>query len=112
MKRRGRGRRNKFGAKRTEVNGILFHSKKEAARYAELKLLEMAGSIEDLELQVSFDIKVLGNKICRYISDFLYYDNDIEAVVIEDVKGVQTDVFKLKWKLMKVLYPEFTYRIT
>lgn len=95
-----RRRRNKFGNVRTEVDGIKFHSKKEAARYLVLKELQEQGAISNLRLQVSHQITVLGVKICRYISDFEYTDAEGNQVV-EDVKGRITDVYRLKKKLMK-----------
>ncbi len=92
-------RRNKYGAVRTEVDGIKFHSKKEAARYLELKELQVSSAISDLRLQVPYKIIVNGALICRYIADFVYLQEGKE--VVEDVKGRLTDVYKLKKKLMK-----------
>jgi len=92
-------KRNKFGAVKTTVDGIVFHSKKEAARYVVLKELLASGAISDLKLQVSHQITVLGVKICRYISDFEYLDSN-GKFVCEDVKGRITPVYRLKKKLM------------
>lgn len=114
-KRRWSGKRNKFGARKTIVDGITFHSKKEAKRYGELKVLLNLGVIEKLTLQERFTIAVKGKKICTYIADFTYTEKthgEPPRAVIEDVKGMLTDVFKLKWKLMQVIYPDYTYRIT
>ena len=47
---------NKFNARKTVVDGITFDSKKEANRYRELKLLERAGKICCLRLQVPFEL--------------------------------------------------------
>jgi hypothetical protein len=47
-------KKHKYGAKRTEVMGIKFDSKKEANRYLELKMLARAGKIRDLKLQPKF----------------------------------------------------------
>jgi hypothetical protein len=93
-----RRKRSKFGNIRTEIDGINFHSKKEAARYLVLKEALAAGEITDLRLQVSHQIIVNGKKICRYISDFEYLENGLP--IVEDVKGRLTDVYKLKKKLM------------
>lgn len=106
--------RNKFRAIRTEIDGISFASKKEAKRYVELKLLEKNKQIFDLELQPKFPMIINGIKVCNYIADFKY--KKIVAgkltLVIEDTKGVKTDVFKLKAKLFKACYPELTLTIS
>ena len=93
---------NKYHAIKTEVDGIKFDSKKEAARYQELKILEMAGIISSLEIQKKFELKVNGFKVCDYYADFFYYDNENETRVVEDVKSkaTRTPVYRLKKKLM------------
>lgn len=97
-------RGNKYRAVKTEVDGILFDSKKEAKRYKELKLLEKAGDILDLILQPPYEIKINGIKICIYKADFQYFDKQKDAIVTEDCKGFKTPVYRLKKKLMKALY--------
>ena len=99
IRRRGR---NKFGAIKTEVDGIVFHSKLEATRYRELALLQKLGKISDLKTQVRFPLAVNNQEICNYIADFVY--NDSFGLHIEDTKGVLTDIFKLKAKLFKAVY--------
>lgn len=93
----------KYRAVKTEVDGIIFDSKKEAARYKELILLEKSGVISHLELQPRYDCVVNGKKICSYRADFRYF-NDQNSVV-EDVKGFKTPVYRLKKKLVEALYP-------
>lgn len=93
---------HKYHAKPTEIDGIRFASKKEGRRYQELKLLEMAGEIENLELHPSFKIEVNGEKVCRYIADFRYREKGRE--IVEDAKGVRTPVYILKRKLMKAVH--------
>ena len=93
-----RRRRNKYGAVRTVIDGITFHSKKEAARYEVLREMQARGEIANLRLQVSHTLTVNGHKICRYISDFEYDLGDKH--IVEDVKGRVTDVYRLKKKLM------------
>ena len=95
-------RKNKFNAKKTEVDGIVFDSKAEAKRYTELKLLEKANVISDLRLQPKFDCVVNGKKICTYRADFDYYEAD--KYVCEDVKGFKTPVYRLKKKLVEALF--------
>jgi len=93
----------KYHNKKTTVDGITFHSKKEAARYQELKLLEKAKEISNLKLQVPFVIEVAGRHICKYLADFTYFDKEGEFFV-EDVKGVRTQTYRLKKKLVEALY--------
>jgi hypothetical protein len=92
----------KYGAIRTEVDGMSFASKAEARRYAELKLMERAGAISRLDIQPRFPLTVNGVKVGAYVGDFAYMDNG--KLVIEDVKGVKTPVYRLKAKLVKALY--------
>ncbi len=94
--------KNKYGAVQTIVDGIKFHSGKEANRYLELKLLQRAGEISDLRLQIPFEFEVNGMKICKYIADFAYQEKGKR--VIEDSKGVKTDTYRIKKKLMKAIY--------
>ena len=102
---------NKFGAKRTEIDGITFASKHEAERYIELKYMERAHLISDLQLQRVFTLigaqrdkegKII-ERPCKYIADFVYKDKDGKTVV-EDAKGMRTDVFRIKKKLMLSIY--------
>jgi hypothetical protein len=102
--------RNKYGvstkARRT-VDGIVFDSRAEMTRWMELRLMEKAGAIFDLKRQVVYPLHVNGYFIGKYISDFSYFpDRDPSkfSVVIEDVKGVRTPVYRLKKKLMKAIY--------
>ena len=96
-------RSNKYRAVKTEVDGIVFDSKREAARYMELMLMQRAGEIKRLELQPKYDCIVNGRKICTYRADFRYSTN--ENSIVEDVKGMKTPVYKLKKKLVEALYP-------
>jgi hypothetical protein len=92
----------KYGVYHPVIDGIKFQSKKEADRYGMLKLLQRAGKISDLKLQVSFALDVHGTHICNYIADFTYLDRS--GFVVEDVKGVKTRVYNIKKKLMLALY--------
>ena len=93
---------NKFHNVRTEIDGHIFPSKHEAARYCELVVLEKAGEISNLLLHPSYDISHNGKDICRYVADFEYFTRDGKRVV-EDAKGVRTPVYKLKKKMMSVI---------
>ena len=92
----------KYKAIKTEVDGIMFASKKEAMRYKELKFLRSQYRISDLILQPKFPVEVCGKKICTYVADFLYHENGQK--IIEDVKGVKTPVYRLKKKLVEAIY--------
>ena len=102
----GRWTPNKYGNRKTEVDGILFDSAKEARRYGELDLMLKAGDIRDLRLQVSYELipaqKDKRGKAVRpvsYVADFVYFTRD-GGLVVEDAKGMRTDVYKIKKKLM------------
>ena len=101
-------RRNKYGNKRTVVDGVSFHSKKEADRYIELRMLERIGHIEKLELQPRFKLIVNEKLICTYIADFRYHvpGKKVSGTVIEDVKGHKNPEYKLKKKLFEALYSQ------
>ena len=103
-------RRNKYNAKKTRVDGILFDSKKEAARYSELKLLEEAGLIENLALQVNFELvpKTETERALNYRADFTYTEEGLE--IVEDVKGKKTDLYIAKRKMFKYKYPQYVFR--
>lgn len=118
-------RRSKYGNRKTVVDGITFDSKKEANRFRELQLLERAGKITALQRQVKYVLiptqrefsneiykkgahqghfkpgKVL-EKECSYIADFAYIQDG--AYVVEDTKGVRTEAYKIKRKLMLERY--------
>lgn len=92
---------NKYGAKRVVVDGHKFHSKREAARYGELKLLEKAGKIRGLRLQPRFPLFVNDELVCTYVGDFQFEEDG--KLVVEDVKGFLTHLYKVKKKLLKAV---------
>jgi hypothetical protein len=102
--------RNKYGAQKTEIDGLRFDSKKEAMRWLELKKLEGIGVIAKLERQISIPLHVAGVKVCTYRADFMYEMDG--ATIVEDAKGYQTDVFKLKWKIGQALFPLYKWVIS
>lgn len=89
------------------IDGHRFPSKKEARRYSQLKILEKAGEIHSLQLQVAFELQPkfknpeTGETIraIKYIADFVYKDSE-GNIHIEDAKGFNTDVYELKKKMM------------
>ena len=99
-----------YGAKKAEVDGIRFQSRKEAARYAELKLLERAGEITELVLQPEFplltSVRWNGQTLRKrvYKADFQYREALTGVLVIEDVKGYRSDFYKLKRHMFLLKY--------
>ena len=97
--------RSKYHNKKVEIDGEVFDSLKEASRWQELKLLERAGVIHGLSRQHRFELipvqkkdgKVIERPI-TYIADFCYVEDG--KPVVEDCKGMRTDVYKIKKKLM------------
>jgi len=94
---------SKYRNVKTESSGIVFDSKKESKRYEELKLMERAGEIRNLTLQPKYPIIVEGIKICVYRADFTYQTKQGQTVV-EDVKGIRTQAYGIKKKLMRAVY--------
>ena len=90
------------------MDGITFDSKREAYRYLALKSMEDEGSIEDLRRQVryelipAFDVDGKHYRPVYYVADFVYREDGRE--VVEDVKGMRTDVYRLKNKLFARRY--------
>ena len=100
---------NKFRAVKCTYNGIKFDSKKEMNRYCELRLLEKAKVISDLQLQVSFELipKQKDERAITYKADFVYKENGI--LTVEDVKGIKTKDYILKRKMFKYFYPKYKF---
>lgn len=95
---------NKYRNIPTIIDGVKFASRKEARRYQELRLLERAGAISELELQPKYDLTINGVKIGRYIGDFKYREGVCGKYILEDVKGIRTPIYKMKAKLVKALH--------
>lgn len=96
---------SKFGAHKVALDGITFDSAREARRYTELKLLERAGEISDLEMQKQYELVPRQGKerpVC-YIADFVYVGRDGKTVV-EDTKGYRTREYIIKRKLMRWIH--------
>ncbi len=108
----------KYRAVKVEVDGVTFDSKREAERYLELKLMVKNGEISGLQLQPAFELQEgftnsKGQKVrpIIYKADFAYVNKEGNPVV-EDVKGMETDAFKLKRKMFDFKYGDhFDFRI-
>ena len=100
---------SKYKNRKTLVDGIYFDSKKEAEHYLILKSLEKNGMIKDLEIQKEFELIPKyhnGEKNIRktvYRADFVYKNKNDELIVV-DIKGYRTEIYKLKKKLFEYNY--------
>ena len=123
--------RIKYGAKKTVFDGITFDSKREAERYSALVLLQSAGEIADMKLQVPFELLPAqytetgetykrGEKAGQpkmkciersltYIADFVYTRTADGKTVVEDVNGMKTKEYIIKRKLFRWMYPEYEF---
>jgi len=98
---------SKYRNVQTEYKGLKFMSKKEAEYAMQLDYMRKATSPRDRVVewvpQMPFQVILNEKKICKYIADFkvTYADGRVEIV---DVKGVRTDVYRLKKKLVEAQY--------
>lgn len=108
--------KSKYGNRKVKADGIVFDSVREAKRYKELRLLEQAGEIRQLQRQVKYILipaqrepdtigprgGVHKGKLIEhersYVADFVYEQNG--ETIVEDAKGFKTDVYLLKKALM------------
>ena len=97
---------SKYHARQVKDDGHVFDSRAEHRRYGELKLMQKARLIEDLEVHPRFAAIVNNQKICVVELDFRYFDKTKNKTIYEDVKGLDTPISKLKRKLLKALFPE------
>lgn len=105
-------KQNKYQNKKVVYDDIQFDSIKEKNRYIQLRLLEKAGEIKDLELQKTFILQPSFKKngttyrAITYKADFTYLDLRTNKNVVEDTKGFKTEVYKIKKKLFEYVYPD------
>jgi len=100
-------RPNKYFAKKTLAFGLKFDSKWESERWGQLKAMEKAGVVTELERQVRYTLSINDIKICDYVADFRYLqqgEDGLSKLIVEDAKGVLTPEFKLKKKMMKAIH--------
>jgi len=108
--------RSKYNARRVTLDGFRFDSEAEARRYGELKILQAAGTIAGLAVHPRFELQAAFED-CEgqrwppvvYVADFAYTENG--APVVEDVKGFETEAWKLKRRLFLARYPEHALRV-
>jgi len=100
---------NKFHAIKVEYKGHKFDSKMEYRRFVELELLEKSKQIKDLKVHPRFPIIFHMKKVCDVMGDFEYMENG--QWVVEDVKGIDNAVSRLKRKLVCLQYPSVNWRL-
>lgn len=103
-------KRNKFGAKRTEYNGREYDSKREAKHAAELDLRIKAGEVKKWEAQHKIELESNGVHICNYFIDFKVWMSD-GLIEYHEVKGRETALWRLKWKMAKAQYPDYYFKL-
>lgn len=109
-------KRNKYNNIKTVVDGVEFDSIKEAEYYQKLKILKRIGEIKDFglqpryELQPTFKKNEVTHRSITYIADFIITNNDGTTDII-DIKGVETQVFKIKQKLFEYKYPDLSLKV-
>jgi len=100
-------KKSKYNSRKVYIDGISFDSQAEANYYCQLKILLRAGKIDGFCRQARFVVTEgkNGEKGTEYVTDFIiFYPNGSYRIV--DVKGVKTDVFKLKIKCLREKYPK------
>ncbi|UXC34799.1 DUF1064 domain-containing protein [Cupriavidus gilardii] len=101
--------KSKYRNTRVSLNGMKFDSRREMERYFHLRQMERAGLISGLRRQVVYELApgvvIQGRKrpALRYVADFVYRDGEGREIT-EDVKGVVTDVYRVKRHLMKSIH--------
>lgn len=107
---------NKYHAEPVHIDGVRFASRKEAARYLELRLLEKAGLIDQLECQPVFPLHVMElwrsqapiqiTTCGRFTADFRYRDLATGEIVVEDTKSdpTKTEAYRLRKRLAECIH--------
>ncbi len=95
-------KKSKYRNQKVTIDGIVFDSKRESARYIELRMLLKAGAISDLKCQVPYELNPGGTHSLKYIADFEYILDG--KLITEDVKGYRTREYKKKAKLMREVH--------
>ena len=102
------GNMSKYRNRKVDYKGMKFDSKKEYIRYLVLEDMERKKEISNLRRQVSFQLippfELDGKKYkgIKYIDDFVYQKDG--KTIVEDTKGILTDVYKVKRKLMAYIH--------
>jgi hypothetical protein len=102
-----RKRYGKYNAKGTHTPDGYFDSKGELKRWGELKWLEKANQITNLQRQIKFKFEVNGIEISTYVADYQYNEPGTAKPIIEEFKGHWTPEAKIKARLFKALYGQY-----
>lgn len=88
-----------------KAGGRIYDSKKEARYSEQLELRKMAGEISEIHPQYCLRLDLNGKHICKYYVDFMVVlsNGNIEY---HEVKGFETDVWRIKWKMALAIYGE------
>lgn len=100
-------KKSKYNNQKLEIDGHLFDSKREARRYIQLRIMLTCKAIENLLLQVPYELNEDGIYSLKYIADFVYTDCKTRKTIVEDVKSSFTakmPIYKKKKKLMKKIW--------
>ena len=103
-------RLNKYDNQSSTYNGVIYHSHKERSYAQELDLRVKAGELKEWKRQVPIDLVVNGIKICRYYIDFVEIDPKGNETYVE-IKGYETAVWRLKWRLFDALFPALDKKV-
>lgn len=93
-------KKSKYNNKKTEIDGIIFDSIREAKRYRVLRLMQKVGVIGQLRLQVPYELNPGGTHSLVYEADFVYILSETGETVVEDSKGARTREYLKKRRLM------------
>lgn len=101
-------RRSKFGAKKTVTGGRKYDSKLEAGHAQDLQWLLKAKQVLEVRPQVTLQLFAYGRKVCRYRMDFVIKTGP-KCYRFDEVKGFETDTWRLKWALLEanIDHPDF-----
>lgn len=108
---------SKYGAIKVTDDNIVFDSKLEHKRYKQLKTLQAAGEIRELEVHKDYVlvdktlVRGTWERAVKHEVDFDYFDVEAKRRVVEEIKGVRTAVWVLKRRLFVARYPQIEYRV-
>lgn len=117
LQKNGKKKSNKYNAVRTEYKGEMYDSKREAKHAAELDLLKRAGEVKKWVRQFPIELRndalevLTGKVICTYRIDFKVWWTDGGRITYDEVKGFETDLWKVKWKLAHKQHPDWEFRL-
>lgn len=110
LQKNGKKKLTKYRNQWTEYNGVKYQSKREARHAAELDLLIKAGEVKKWVGQFPIDLIVEKKSIGTYAIDFKVWWTD-GRITYDEVKGFETDVWKLKWKMVHEQHPDWIFRL-